>query len=201
MSAALLSEEAANQIVGGIVLLKGCQRHTPPADLFSHEWNFFSAWGMSVFGHYKKATYIEMGRERPASWDSPATKRPHPPNLQRSPLAARLRHEKTVHGQLYPRTGNKRPAALFAASTPLRDYLAMSFIFVEIKPFPHLKVVALTPACESILPKIVLMLGVLDDEFVAAIITFQRVVDSVCVQQVENIRKVASFFAIIIHSD
>jgi len=65
LSAALLSEEAANQIVGGIVLLKGCQCYTPPADLFSHEWNFFSAWGMSVFGHYKKETYIEMGRDAP----------------------------------------------------------------------------------------------------------------------------------------
>lgn len=77
----------------------------------------------------------------------------------------------------------------------------MSFILVEIKPFPHLKVAALTPVCGSILPKVVLMLGVLDDEVVAATITFQPVVDSVCVQQVENICKVASFFAIIIHSD
>ncbi len=65
LSAALLSEEAANHIVGGIVLLKGCQCHTPSRTLFSHEWNFISAWGMSVFGHYKKATYIEMGREAP----------------------------------------------------------------------------------------------------------------------------------------
>lgn len=106
-----------------------------------------------------------------------------------------------MRGQLHPRTVNKRPAALFAASTPLRDYLAVSFILVEIKPFPHLKVAALTPACASKMPKVVLMLGVLDGELVVAIKTFQRVVDSVCVQQVENICKVASFFAIIIHSD
>lgn len=77
----------------------------------------------------------------------------------------------------------------------------MSFIHIEKIPLPPLKVVALTPACESILPKVVLMLGVIDDEFVAAFRTVQLVVDSVCVQQVENICKVASFFAIIIHSD
>ena len=77
----------------------------------------------------------------------------------------------------------------------------MSFILVEIKPFPHLKVAALTPACVSIMPKKVLMLGVLDGELVVAIKTFQRVVDSVCVQQVENICKVASSSLFHFHID
>ena len=76
----------------------------------------------------------------------------------------------------------------------------MSFIHIEIKPFPHLKVAALTPAWVSIMPKVVLMLGVIDDECVAATKTVQLVVDSVCVQQVENICKVASSFLIFIHS-
>ena len=77
----------------------------------------------------------------------------------------------------------------------------MSFILIEIKPFPHLKVVAaLAPAWVSIMPKVVLMLGVIDDELVVAIKTPQLVVDSVCVQQVENICKVTSSFLIFIHS-
>ena len=72
-----------------------------------------------------------------------------------------------MRGQLHPRTGNKRPAALFAASTPLRDYLAVSFILVKMKPFPHLKVAALAPAWASKMPEAVLVLGVLDDEPIA----------------------------------
>lgn len=100
-----------------------------------------------------------------------------------------------------PTHGKQTPCGLVCASTPLRDYLAVSFIHIEIKPFPHLKVVAaLAPAWVSIMPKVVLMLGVFDDELVVAIKTPQLVVDSVCVQQVENICKVASSFLIFIHS-
>lgn len=51
------------------------------------------------------------------------------------------------------------------------------------------------------MPKAVFELGVLDDEAIVASFTLQPVVDSVCVQQIENICKIASFFFIFFHNE